>query len=428
LPVEYCQDNGEPLFSYSDSSSCSAAGYSWKVITDISSTFTPGSTPSGKESAAKKAAAEKAAWEQKLAAEEAELRKEAEEQGQKSFAAARFKQSQENQAQAKVNEMRQSVKNIGHLAHNRIMQVFSWYRRNSRPGTKSVQAPKLNQAAPQTGMASGDEKQNYGVWFTPSSSWMKNTGDTSAYDGRLLSAMAGGDFTIMSNMLLGVSVGYEALDLDTDYNNGTLKDNGFTIAPYFGYTFTDNLVFDLLLGYTYLENDMDRIQGGEQIEGTFNHRGIEKTYSTQLSKERIKGSFDSNRFLVSANVNYSKLIENWNLSAVLGYMYANEEEDAYQEKGGYNFNVDSQTIYLSEWRLGGRAGYLINLFEPYISMAYLYDNAWSDGGTDRDELEGVLGCNYYPADNWIISFDASNSFFRDDIENIRLMYNLHYNF
>ncbi len=324
--------------------------------------------------------------------------------------------------------MRQSVKNIGHLAHNRIMLMLAWHRANITAKSQTVKAPNEDQADPQTGMASGEEEQNYGVWFTPSSSWMKNSSNASAYDGYLLTAMAGGDFKIGKNMVLGVSMGYETLDLDTDYNNGSLKDNGFTFAPYLGYTILDNLVFDLLIGYTYLDNDMDRIQEAELVEGTFNHRGVAKPYSTRLDRQRIKGDFDSERFLVSANANYYQLVDNWNFSAVLGYMYANEEEDAYREQGGYNFDVPSQTIYLSEWRLGGRAGYLIKQFEPFISMAYLYDNAWSEGGTDRDELEGVVGCNWYPNDNWIISMDVSNSFFRDDMENTRLLFNLHYNF
>ncbi len=61
-------------------------------------------------------------------------------------------------------------------------------------------------------------------------------------------------------------------------------------------------------------------------------------------------------------------------------------------------------------------------------MAYLYDYAWNNGGNDRDELEGVLGCNYYPTDNLILSFEATNSFFRDDIENTRVIFNLHLDF
>jgi len=161
-----------------------------------------------------------------------------------------------------------------------------------------------------------------------------------------------------------------------------------------------------MLGYTYLDNYMDR----------------------NRSSERIKGSFDSNRFLISSNMNYYTIVQNWNLSAVLGYMYVNENEDAYKEQGSYNFDVERQNIYLGEWRFGGRAGYFINTFEPYISMAYLYDYAWDNGGNDRDELEGVLGCNYYPADNLILSLETTNSFFRDDIENTRLTFNLHFDF
>jgi len=283
------------------------------------------------------------------------------------------------------------------------MRVFSL---EVKSGIKPEKAARLAQTSSFRGIASGDKETNYGTWFTPASTWMKNKSTVSKYDGNLFSVMAGGDFKLTENILIGTSVGYERLDLNTDYNDGTLKDNGFTFAPYFGYQISDYLIFDLILGYTYLDNDIDR----------------------NLSSERIKGSFNSHRFLISSNINYYAIIQNWNLNAVLGYMYVNEKEDAYREEGGYNFDVASQNIYLGEWRFGGRAGYFINTFEPYISAAYLYDNDWNNGGSDRDELESVLGCNYYPSDNLILSLEAANSLFRDDIENTSIIFNLHLDF
>ena len=286
------------------------------------------------------------------------------------------------------------------------MYVLAWKQGSVKSGMKSGKAtqPKLTPAF--KGKASGDTDMNYGSWVTPSSTWIKNKSISSKYDGNLFTVMAGGDFKIKDNILIGTSAGYESLDLDTDYNDGTLKDNGFTFAPYFGYTITDYLIFDIMFGYTYLNNEMDR----------------------NRSSEHIKGSYDSHRFLVSSNMNYYAIFQDLNLSAVLGYMYVSEKADAYREQGGYNFDVDTQNIYLSEWRFGGRAGYFINTFEPYISTAYLYDNTWNNDGGDRDELEGALGCNYYPADNLILSFEVANSFFRDDIENTRVLFNLHFNF
>ncbi len=339
-------------------------------------------------------------------AEEERLRKEAEERARKEAATRQFDASQQSQADAKTDENRVYGKNLGKLVHNRVMYVFAWRQGSIKSGIKTAKATQPTQTPYFRGIASGDKNTNYGSWITPASTWMKNKSATSKYDGNLFTVMAGGDFKLTENILIGTSVGYESLDLDTDYNDGSLKDNGFTFAPYFGYTITDYLIFDVMLGYTYLNNDMDR----------------------NRSSEPIKGSYDSHRFLISSNVNYYAMFQNWNLSAVLGYMYVNENEDAYQEIGGYDFDVGSQNIYLGEWRFGGRAGYFIKSFEPYISTAYLYDSVWNNGGSDRDELEGVLGCNYYPTDNLILSFEATNSFFRDDIENTRVNFNLHFDF
>ncbi len=232
---------------------------------------------------------------------------------------------------------------------------------------------------------------------------------------------------IQANALVVVSIGYESLDLNTGYNQGSIKDNGFTIAPYAGYALTDNLIFNFLLGYTYMENDVVRTQQSEPINGSFLNQGVTKTFSTSLPEERINGSLDSNRLLFSANVNYAKLINNWSFSAFVGYMYVNEITDNYQEKGGHDLNVSSQDIYLSETRIGGRASYLTNKFEPYVSVAYLYDNDWNYESSDRDELEGTVGLNWSPNDSWIVSLEPSNSFLRENTENTWLMFNLHFN-
>jgi hypothetical protein len=132
--------------------------------------------------------------------------------------------------------------------------------------------------------------------------------------------------------------------------------------------------------------------------------------------------------VISANINYYMLKANWNLSAVAGYMYVNEEQDAYQLTDENTTGVDEATSYIGEWRFGLRVGCFWGAFEPYLSGAYLYDNTWNDDSEDRDEIEGGIGLDFYPTDDFIYSLAAAHSFFRNDSRNTRVMLNLRFEF
>jgi outer membrane autotransporter protein len=257
-----------------------------------------------------------------------------------------------------------------------------------------------------TGMAAGETVSAFGVWIAPAGSRLESDRTANNYDGSLVTLMAGLDYKPAANLVVGLTLGYDETDLDTDYNDGKFESKGFTIGPYVGYAFTDNLVLDATLTYSFLDNDVDR----------------------DRSTSRIAGSYDSGRWMFATNLNYYALYGNWNLTALAGYMYVSENQDAYTERGGDNFTVEEKTSYLGEWRIGGRAGYLLNNWEPYLSAAYLYDHTWNSNANDRDEIEGTLGVNYYPSDAFILSLEATHSFFRDDFSNSRLLLNLHYHF
>jgi len=169
----------------------------------------------------------------------------------------------------------------------------------------------------------------------------------------------------------------------------------------------DGLTADAILAYTFLNNDVER---------------------DRTTDQRLAGDYDSGRSMISANLNYYALLNNWSFSAIAGYMYVSEDQDAYIQNGADLNSVGQFTAYLGEWRLGGRAGYLLDKFEPYIAAAYLYDNTWNSGADDRDELEGAIGLDFFPTDALIGSAEVTHSFFRDDIANTRILLNLRYEF
>jgi len=258
-----------------------------------------------------------------------------------------------------------------------------------------------------TGIAAGDAVPKLGVWLTPAVSWLDDDNRNTMYDGNLYLIMAGADYKVTDRLLLGVSAGYEDTDLDTQFNDGTFQSQGFTIAPYLGFVILDGLTADAVFGYTFSNNDVER---------------------DRTTGQMLTGDYDSGRSMVSANLNYYALLNNWSLSAITGYMYVSEHQDAYTQTGASENDVGQFTAYLGEWRIGGRAGYLFDKLEPYIAAAYLYDNTWNSSSGDRDEMEGAAGIDFFPTDAFIGSLEVTHSFFRDDITNTRVLLNLRYEF
>jgi len=79
--------------------------------------------------------------------------------------------------------------------------------------------------------------------------------------------------------------------------------------------------------------------------------------------------------------------------------------------------------------LGGNVSYSFDRFTPFISAAYLYDYALRSGDQmDRDELQGTLGLSFKAMDSLSLNLQLTNSFFRENINNTRLLLNMRYEF
>ncbi|MDM8557082.1 autotransporter outer membrane beta-barrel domain-containing protein [Desulfococcaceae bacterium HSG7] len=263
-------------------------------------------------------------------------------------------------------------------------------------------------AAPVSGISAGDEPSRYSFWTTAMAADMESFETDEDYSGATYMMLVGADHKITENFLGGVSLGYEYIHLDADASGDTFQSRGFTLTPYMAIVLSDNLAFDALFSYTVLSNEVKEVS--EDAGTAF-------------------GNYTSQRTMISANMNYYMLKDGWNLSAVAGYMYVNEDQEAYRLTDEDTDIVDEATSYVGEWRFGLRAGYFFQgAFEPYLEGAYLYDNTWNDDSEDRDEIEGGIGFNYYPSDRFICSLTVAHSFLRDDSRNTRVMFNLRFEF
>ncbi|CAK0745178.1 hypothetical protein WCLP8_1550001 [uncultured Gammaproteobacteria bacterium] len=123
--------------------------------------------------------------------------------------------------------------------------------------------------------------------------------------------------------------------------------------------------------------------------------------------------------MLSTNATYSYLIDNLNLSGKVGWMMAYDWSHAYTEDTGGHIN--KQVGRVGEVSIGGRAGYTIDAFEPFVGLTYAYDPILGSvvkiGSTgkelDRDEMQGLLGINWTPNERVTAGIEVSNSFFRE---------------
>lgn len=255
---------------------------------------------------------------------------------------------------------------------------------------------------PEAGLAAGAEAPRYGLWGTGSLANMQDFQTSTRYEGNMYLFMGGFDFKLADEVLVGAAAGYENTFLNTVFNQGSLQAEGYTIAPYAAYKFSDTTTADVLAGVTFLSYDTHRAS--------------------------IGGSYQAVRSMVSMNLNQYFVFENWVISGVLGNMYANEHAESFSESDGTQNG--GRENYLGELRVGGKVSYVFGRFEASGGLAYLYDYMMRYTGEmpDQDAFEGTVGLNYRPTDNWIIGVEGLNSFDRAHAQNLRMMGNVRYEF
>lgn len=138
-------------------------------------------------------------------------------------------------------------------------------------------------------------------------------GTSLAYEADSHSVLGGLDRLFAERLLLGVAFGYQWVESESAFNGGTTETDGFTIAPYAALLLNDVFSVDATGGYSPLDYDQARIS---------------PTDGTTTAAE-----FDSDRWFAAVNLNALTTLDKWVLSARLGYLYTEEEQDAYTEIG-----------------------------------------------------------------------------------------------
>ena len=263
-----------------------------------------------------------------------------------------------------------------------------------------------------SGVAAGDaaDSLGLGVWLSGGMSFMGNSDRARKYDGYSGMIMLGADYQITDRTLLGVAFGVEGSYNETDYYglDGESGTSGYTIAPYLSVAIFEHTLFNLISGISFVSN-----------------------------ADTTTAYYDSMRFMISPSVTQFFILENWLLSGTMSFTYAREDNWSYSSSSssslfplpdvnGANITGRPDDLEIGELRIAGRAAYNFEFLQPYLEIGYIYDIMESQ--YDADEVEGILGLDIYPTDSFIVSLEASNSFFRTDIYNVSFMANMRYEF
>lgn len=203
-------------------------------------------------------------------------------------------------------------------------------------------------------------------WANASLSWLKDDFAASRYDGRVYAPLLGVD-RVQNGVVVGVSFGYERIDLDTDFNNGSLIGDGLSITPYVGVLLNDDVTLDAGLGYTRLNYD--------------------RAERVRVGAAAIRRDFDADRFTAFTNLTgyapASWTGDSVSVAAVGGLSWTVEKQKASVDSAGQR--IDSGTNKVGRVTAGLRVNGNPTLaadgtagFEPIASLTYQYDFHLSD--------------------------------------------------
>lgn len=223
-----------------------------------------------------------------------------------------------------------------------------------------------NGFAASKGISAGNGMYAGGVWVAGSFTDLEDENVATAADGNVYSGLAGVDFHVSDNAVVGISVGYENTDIDTTFNgsateDGSIEGDGYTIAPYVGFNLGNGANASLTAGYSDLSYDLVRFD--------------------PLSDERITGSTDAERYFVSAAAGGSHMLDAaWRLRGNASVFYANEQQDDYTETSasGVATSQAGEDTDFGQLGVNAKLGYVFEGFEPYALAGIEYDFSKDD--------------------------------------------------
>lgn len=202
----------------------------------------------------------------------------------------------------------------------------------------------------QTGLGAAAQARGIGLWaqgaYTRAESdFNKGTNNDMRFKGDIWAGVVGADYRLTQRFVVGAGVGYQHVDVNTTFNNGNLKQTGWGVTPYAVFALNQTFYIDVNAGYWLLDNEMQR------------------------SRNTARASYDGTRWTVGGNLNGGWSINQWRLTAAVGYLYVNAKDDAFRETGSAAAAAQQAavTTKIGQGRVGGTLGYALGNVTPYVS-------------------------------------------------------------
>ena len=302
---------------------------------------------------------------------------------------------------------------------DRITEVLrAWQQQGNSQAPVSIQPTAsgfmMNSLS---GMNAGDSTYFYGAWASYSYTDFENDFASMAFDGRRHGGLVGLDVSPWEGLLLGVAVGYEDSDIDTDFNLGNQETDGFTIAPYLGALINDTWSVSAGFGYSSLDTDQFRILPG--------------------TTTRVTSSPDSDRWFAMFNLNGLTTYDNWIIGGQIGVLYARNEQDAYFETNsatGVTTAVAEMDTKLAQFNIGADVAYSYGEFEPFARVMYENDISQTEIGViggpqpafDDDDVLLGFGLRYFGVNSLTGNLEFSTRLGREDYDEYDISATLRY--
>ena len=200
--------------------------------------------------------------------------------------------------------------------------------------------------------ASGDSDSPWTLWATPVLSNVSNRIAPATSEGSVNILLLGLEHNQDDELIRGVVLALDRADLDTPYNSGKVKGNGYTIAPYLAMPFAESWLLDASVGFGKM--------------------------SLKTNVSNITASPEDVRQLASIGLSHSLLTKTkWLVSSKAGYSYSTDKVESYKDSAA-SITATSKTT-LGQVKIGVQATYLASKFKPFVA-AYQFFNDFSVSG------------------------------------------------
>lgn len=266
-----------------------------------------------------------------------------------------------------------------------------------------------------SGAARDGGKKINAVWVASSITWLKKTDPNGDYGGTITNGIVGYDRRLTENMIGGIAIGYEKVQINTKYviNGGSVEGDTVSVSPYLGYSINDWLVVDGVVGYARI-----------------NYRF--KTSSTEI------GETSANRIFGAGNLTAYKRYDDTLVKAAIGYLRIAEFQGSYTTNES-SFSRDSLANF-GQIRATLSAGHDLKtssgIFTPNVFARYEFDAPHAQkvdlssgyrSTNDRDGMTFGIGLDY-AVDDLKFTLGATTTQFRENFESYGLDAAVRYSF